>query len=69
MNDNFSNFLDPIAKVWNNQQVLPYALSMPKAKIDKKIKPFKRNQPQIQGLSPTKKVKTKIILKKGYQAG
>ena len=61
MNDNFSNFLDPIAKVWDNQQALPHALSMPKAKTGKKIKPFKRNQLEIWGLNPAKKVKAKII--------
>lgn len=61
MQNNFSNFLDPIAKVWDNQQVLPHVLSMPKAKTSKKNKSFKQNQPQARGLLLEKKVKAKII--------
>ncbi|MDP2924347.1 MAG: hypothetical protein Q8O30_11635 [Candidatus Omnitrophota bacterium] len=49
---NLTSFLDPIAKVWGNQQTLVYAGSLPKAKIAKKIN--------------DKKAKKKIS-KKGYQ--
>jgi hypothetical protein len=52
MHNNLTNFLDPIAKVWGNQQVLSQVASLTRVKIANEIN--------------DKKAK-KIISKKGYQ--